>query len=69
MFQNYPDQKEDRDKEVAKAEEDKSTKKALKVVIQEEPKVVERKVMQHKDFEQNKKPRTEEPDIKKDTSN
>eukprot|EP00972_Heterocapsa_arctica_P072897 10763387-Heterocapsa_arctica.AAC.1 len=61
MFQNNIEQKEDRDRQVAKAEEEREKKRVTKTVIHDEFQELERKDIQHEDSQQNKKPRTEEP--------
>eukprot|EP00972_Heterocapsa_arctica_P055090 8125537-Heterocapsa_arctica.AAC.1 len=63
MFQNDIDQKEDRDRQVAKAEEEieRENKRAIKAVIFDEFHELGRKDIQHEVSQHNKKPRTEEP--------
>eukprot|EP00972_Heterocapsa_arctica_P038134 5615226-Heterocapsa_arctica.AAC.1 len=51
MFQNNIDKKEDRDRQVAKAEDEREKKRAIKVVIHEEFKESERKNIQHAEQE------------------
>eukprot|EP00972_Heterocapsa_arctica_P050828 7470659-Heterocapsa_arctica.AAC.1 len=69
MFKQILYQKDDRDREVAKAEQEKEKQRAHKAAIQKEQKEIERSVIQQKEFQQNKKPRTEELEDKQHTNN
>eukprot|EP00972_Heterocapsa_arctica_P089847 13254176-Heterocapsa_arctica.AAC.1 len=61
MFQSNIDQQKDRDRQVAKADEERDNQIAIKAVTHDGIQVLERKDFQHEDYQQNKKPRTEEP--------
>eukprot|EP00972_Heterocapsa_arctica_P058187 8584361-Heterocapsa_arctica.AAC.1 len=68
MFHHFLYQKDERDREVAKAEQEKEHTIVHKTAIQEEHKGIERKAMQHYEFQQNKKPRIEEPEDNTNTN-
>eukprot|EP00972_Heterocapsa_arctica_P038483 5670046-Heterocapsa_arctica.AAC.1 len=68
MFQKFFDRKDERNREVAKAEQEHNNTIVQQVTSQAEQKTIERKDIQQKDFQQHKKPRIEEPEDNKDTN-